>query len=89
MFVCTAVGIHVQVVGPWLCQYLASDKPSCLPLQAEKFQKTGRQLRNKFWWQNCKMKAVLALAVILLAVVIFLLACFTGDKNCTKRNGRR
>jgi vesicle-associated membrane protein 7 len=31
------------------------------------------------------MKLVLALAVILLAVVIFLIACFSGGKNCTKR----
>ena len=60
--------------------------PPSRPLpQAEKFQKTGKQLRNKFWWQNCKMKLVLALAVILLAVVIFLIACFSGGKNCTKR----
>ena len=84
MFGCTAVGITGG--NSLLCQCLVSDKlPSCLPLQAEKFQKTGRQLRNKFWWQNCKMKLVLALAVILLAVVIFLIACFSGGKNCTKR----
>jgi vesicle-associated membrane protein 7 len=30
------------------------------------------------------MKLVVALAVLLLAVVIFLLACFSGGKNCTK-----
>lgn len=61
------------------------DKTDDLRFQAEKFQKTGRQLRSKFWWQNAKMKLVVALAVLLLIVVIFLLACFSGGKNCTKR----
>jgi vesicle-associated membrane protein 7 len=31
------------------------------------------------------MKLVVVFAVILLAVVIFLLACFAGGQNCTKK----
>jgi hypothetical protein len=36
------------------------------------------------WLQNCKMKIVVAFAVLLLALVIFLLVCFSGG-NCLKR----
>ncbi|KAG2452182.1 hypothetical protein HYH02_003213 [Chlamydomonas schloesseri] len=63
---------------------LLVDKTDDLRNQAEQFQKKGRQLRNKMWWQNCKMKLVVLLAILVLAVVIFLLVCFTGGKNCTK-----
>lgn len=49
---------------------------SCVGSQADVFQKKGRQLRNKMWWQYCKMKLVIAFVIILLAVVIFLIACF-------------
>ncbi|PNW84187.1 hypothetical protein CHLRE_04g224750v5 [Chlamydomonas reinhardtii] len=62
---------------------LLTDKTENLMNEADRFQRTGRTLRRKMWWQNCKMKIVVALAVILLAVVIFLLVCFSGG-NCLK-----
>jgi hypothetical protein len=51
---------------------------SCLTgdLQADRFVRTGKTLRRQMWWQNCKMKLVIAFVVILLAVVVFLLVCF-------------
>ena len=52
-------------------------------MQAERFQKTGRQLRSKMWWQNMKMKLVLAALVIIVVFVIFLIVCFSG-RNCFK-----
>ena len=52
--------------------------------QAEQFQKKGRSLRNKMWWQNCRMKLIVLFAVLMLGLVIFLLVCFTG-KNCLKK----
>jgi hypothetical protein len=55
-----------------------------LPTQAEKFQKTGRQLRNRMWWANLKMKLVILLVVLLLAVVLFAVICFSG-KNCLNK----
>jgi hypothetical protein len=33
------------------------------------------------WWQGCKMKLVMGLAVILVAFIIFILICFSGG-NC-------
>ncbi|KAG2425091.1 hypothetical protein HXX76_014000 [Chlamydomonas incerta] len=62
---------------------LLTDKTENLMNEADRFQRTGRTLRRKMWWQNCKMKIVVALAVVLLAVVIFLLVCFSGG-NCLK-----
>ncbi|KAG2488537.1 hypothetical protein HYH03_012856 [Edaphochlamys debaryana] len=62
---------------------LLTDKTENLMNEADRFQRTGRTLRRKMWWQNCKMKIVVAFAVILLAVVIFLLVCFSGG-NCLK-----
>lgn len=62
---------------------LLTDKTENLMNEADRFQRTGRTLRRKMWWQNCKMKIVVAFAVILLAVIIFLLVCFSGG-NCLK-----
>ncbi len=31
-------------------------------VQADKFHKTGRQLRSKMWWQNMKMKVLVVSA---------------------------
>ncbi|KAG2482834.1 hypothetical protein HYH03_018271 [Edaphochlamys debaryana] len=60
-----------------------TNKAENLEFEADRFVRTGRTLRRKMWWQNCKMKIVVAFAVILLAVVIFLLVCFSGG-NCLK-----
>jgi vesicle-associated membrane protein 72 len=46
--------------------------------------RTGRTLRRQMWWQNCKMKVVVGLAVLLLVLILFLLICFSG-RNCVKR----
>lgn len=62
------------------------EKTDDLRVQAQRFQKEGRNLRNKFWWQNLRMKIVLALVVVLLAVIIFVLVCFSGGNSCIKKN---
>jgi len=56
-------------------------------VQAAKFQRQGTQLRKKMWWQNFRMQVIVVGVVVLLAVVIFLLACFTGGKNCISKGG--
>ena len=53
-------------------------------LQADKFHKTGRQLRSKMWWQNMKMKILVVLVILILIFVIFLIVCFSGG-NCIKK----
>ncbi|KAG2482833.1 hypothetical protein HYH03_018270 [Edaphochlamys debaryana] len=62
---------------------LLVDKTDDLRNQAEQFQRKGRQLRNKMWWQNCRMKLVVLFALLILGVVIFLIVCFSGG-NCLK-----
>eukprot|EP00199_Chlamydomonas_sp_CCMP681_P006037 CAMPEP_0119106216 /NCGR_PEP_ID=MMETSP1180-20130426/3968_1 /TAXON_ID=3052 ORGANISM="Chlamydomonas cf sp, Strain CCMP681" /NCGR_SAMPLE_ID=MMETSP1180 /ASSEMBLY_ACC=CAM_ASM_000741 /LENGTH=221 /DNA_ID=CAMNT_0007091491 /DNA_START=32 /DNA_END=697 /DNA_ORIENTATION=+ len=61
-------------------------KADGLANQADIFQKKGRQLRNKMWWQYCRMKLLVLLCILILAVVIFVIACFTGGRNCVKKN---
>jgi len=53
-------------------------------VQADKFHKTGRQLRSKMWWQNMKMKVLVVLVILILIFVIFLIVCFSGG-NCIKK----
>lgn len=62
---------------------LLQDKSDNLRFEADRFVRTTRTINRNMWWQNCKMKVVVAFAVILLAVVIFLLVCFSGG-NCLK-----
>ncbi|KAL3149859.1 hypothetical protein ABBQ38_013680 [Trebouxia sp. C0009 RCD-2024] len=63
---------------------LLVDKTDNLRFQADKFHKTGRQLRSKMWWQNMKMKILVVLVVLILIFVIFLIVCFSGT-NCFNR----
>jgi hypothetical protein len=57
----------------------------CWLPQADRFVRTGRSLQRKMWMQNCKIKIVILLAVLLLGVIIFLLVCFSGQ-NCLKKH---
>ena len=67
------------------------DKTESLRYQADQFQKSGKALRNKMWWQNIKMKLLVGLIVSIVIVVIFCFACFSGGRDCTKHksSGRR
>ncbi len=67
---------QVQPVGPLRpptaraqhCQPLSPCNLGCLPCsQADKFHKTGRQLRSRMWWQNMKMKLIIVGILILIA----------------------
>lgn len=62
---------------------LLVDKTDNLRFQADKFHKTGRQLRSRMWWQNMKMKLIIVGILILIAVIIFCAVCFSGG-NCFK-----
>lgn len=63
--------------------------PRLLPApQAEVFQKKGRSLRNKMWWNYCKWKLLVAAIILVLAVIIFVVACFSGGRDCTQQNAR-
>ncbi|EFJ39874.1 hypothetical protein VOLCADRAFT_70315 [Volvox carteri f. nagariensis] len=61
-----------------------TDKTENLMFEADRFVRTGRSLQRKMWMQNCKIKVVVAFAVLLLGVIIFLLICFSGT-NCLKK----
>jgi vesicle-associated membrane protein 72 len=62
------------------------DKTEDLQNQADQFRRQGRDLRNKMWWQNMKMKALVAAAIILLILILFFSICFGGKGNCLKRD---
>ena len=53
-------------------------------VQADKFHKTGKQLRSKMWWQNMRLKVTVVVIVLVLILVIFLLACFAPANHCIK-----
>jgi vesicle-associated membrane protein 72 len=54
------------------------DRTDDLQLQAQQFQKQGRQLRSRMCWDNIKMKLAVMSIVLILLVVIVLIACFSG-----------
>lgn len=63
---------------------LLVDKADNLQNQAVQFQRKGKQLRRAMWWQNCRMKLAVICLVLVLAVVIFLIVCFSSGNNCIK-----
>ena len=52
------------------------------PMQADRFHKTGRQLRSKLWWQNMKMKLIIAAIVAVLILVLVAIICLSGTDRC-------
>jgi len=62
------------------------DRTEDLRDQAQKFQRQGQTLRKKMWWNNMKVKILIISGVILAALIIFLIACFAGGKNCVNPN---
>jgi hypothetical protein len=60
------------------------EKTDALASTARDFQRQGTALRRKMWWREKKMWALVALLVLLGALVIFLLACFSSGRNCIK-----
>ena len=49
---------------------LLVDKTENLRYQADQFQKGGKALRNKMWWQNIKMKLLVGLILCVVIVII-------------------
>lgn len=65
---------------------LLVDKTENLRSQADTFHRTGRQLRNRMWWQNLKMKLLVGGVVLGIILIIFLVSCYSGGRNCTAKN---
>jgi len=57
------------------------DKTDDLRNHAAQFQHQGQKLRSKMWWQNFKMKATIFGLVLMIALILFLIICFSGE-NC-------
>jgi hypothetical protein len=65
---------------------------AALPLhnQADRFVKSGRALRRKMWWNNCKMKLVMSGVVVMVMFIIVLLICFSaGGARARQEVGAR
>jgi len=63
---------------------LLVDKTNDLRFQADNFNRTGRALRRRMWWQNFKMKLIIAAFVLGVLLVVICLICFSGGKNNCK-----
>lgn len=59
---------------------LLVDKTESLQFQADSFQRQGRQLRRKMWFQNLQMKLMVGGAILLFIIIVWLFAC--GGFKC-------
>lgn len=48
--------------------------------QADSFQRQGRQLRRKMWFQNLQMKLMVGGAILVFIIIVWLFAC--GGFKC-------
>ncbi|GAB4855172.1 hypothetical protein Ancab_023799 [Ancistrocladus abbreviatus] len=54
---------------------LLVDKTENLQFQADSFQRQGRQLRRKMWFQNLQMKLIVGGSILAFILIVWLLAC--------------
>ncbi|KAI8006298.1 Vesicle-associated membrane protein 727 [Camellia lanceoleosa] len=54
---------------------LLVDKTENLQFQADSFQRQGRQLRRKMWFQNLQMKLMVGGGILALIIILWLIAC--------------
>ena len=59
-------------------------KTDDLAADAALFNATGRSLRRTMAWQYWKVRLLIGAVVLIGVVVIFLLGCFAGGRDCTK-----
>ncbi|XP_060184727.1 vesicle-associated membrane protein 727 [Lycium barbarum] len=59
---------------------LLVDKTENLQFQADSFQRQGRQLRRKMWFQNLQMKLMVGGAILVFIIIVWLFAC--GGFKC-------
>lgn len=59
---------------------LLVDKTENLQFQADSFQRQGRQLRRKMWFQNLQMKLMVGGAIFIFIIIVWLFAC--GGFKC-------
>jgi vesicle-associated membrane protein 72 len=59
---------------------LLVDKTENLQFQADVFQRQGRSLRRKMWFQNLQMKLMVGGGVLVLIIILWLIAC--GGFKC-------
>lgn len=77
---------QVCVILPTLC--LESNLCDCADwhsgkyecAQADSFQRQGRQLRRKMWFQNLQMKLMVGGAILVFIIIVWLFAC--GGFKC-------
>ena len=50
------------------------DRASVLKEGADQFEKSGIKLRKKMWWENMKMKIIIAVVAIVLIIIILRIA---------------
>lgn len=62
---------------------LLVDKTENLQFQADSFQRQGRQLRRKMWFQNLQMKLMVGGAIVIFIIIVWLFAC--GGFSVEKR----
>ncbi|XP_039063273.1 vesicle-associated membrane protein 727-like [Hibiscus syriacus] len=70
----------VSGFGSWEKIELLVDKSENLQFQADSFQRQGRQLRRRMWWQNMQMKLMVGGAVFVLIILLWLFVC--GGFKC-------
>ncbi|CAK7325219.1 unnamed protein product [Dovyalis caffra] len=59
---------------------LLVDKTENLQFQADSFQRQGRQLRRKMWFQNLQMKLIVGGTVLVLILILWMFVC--GGFKC-------
>jgi vesicle-associated membrane protein 72 len=57
----------------------------CAPPQADHFHRSGRSLRRKLWWNNVKLKLLIAVIALVALFAAVMSAC-ASTQQCWKKH---
>jgi hypothetical protein len=79
--------IFLQVLDRGEKIELLVDKTENLRSQADNFQRQGKQLRRKMWFQNFKVKLIVLAIIIVVILIIYLSICHGFICHSGRSNG--
>lgn len=59
-----------------------NDRAADLNIAATQFQHRAKRAKCAIWWQKCRLQLAVLFVLLIVALVVFLVVCFSGANKC-------